>query len=134
MFDASSPFQPDDSLRRMLDDDADQRLLALLDSVEDLVEEGRERDRGQGVDPGILALLDAVAGHRDAPYEFRSLHQRVHEGRLTWEQVWLYPGQEPGGADLLHAAMKIEGATLGDVLTRFEAEEPPPGSGTQVLR
>lgn len=117
-----------DALRRLQAEDADRRLFALFDEIDTMIEEGRERDLEAGLDPAIAARLDAIAGADDAPYEFRELHRRVRERSLTWEEFWLAPQDEPGGHELIHAAMKAEGAELATLLRAVE-DQPPPGSG-----
>ena len=132
-YDASAPAprketSSADLLRRMQSDDADRRLFALFDEIDTMIDEGRERDAEAGLDPAIAARLDAIAGADDAPYEFRVLHRRVDEGTLTWQEFWLAPQDEPGGHDLIHQAMKAEGAELATLLRAID-EEPPPETG-----
>jgi hypothetical protein len=117
-----------DQLRRMQADEADRRLFALFDEIDTMIEEGRERDLEAGLDPAIAERLDSIAGADDAPYELRELHRRVREGTLTWEEFWLAPQDEPGGHELIHAAMRAEGAELSTLLRAVE-DEPPPESG-----
>lgn len=128
-FDASAPAARDergaDLLRRMQAEDADRRLFALFDEIDERIEEGRERDREAGLDPTIAARLDAIAGADDAPYELRVLHRRVREGTLTWEELWLAPEEEPGGHHLVNEAMKAEGAELTTLLRALDDEPPP---------
>jgi hypothetical protein len=138
-FDASAPppakDRTADVLKRLQADDADRRLFALFDEIDERIDEGRDRDREQGVDPAILARLAAIAGADDAPYDFRALHRRVREGTLTWEALWLAPEAEPGAPSLIHEAMKAEGAELAGLLRVLEEEEgdqgPPPVSGSR---
>lgn len=133
-YDASAPAEKTqerssaDLLRRMQAEDADRRLFSLFDEIDTMIDEGRERDREEGLDPAIAARLDAIAGADDAPYEFRVLHRRVEERTLTWEEFWLAPQDEPGGHELIHRAMKAEGAELATLLRAIE-EEPPPETG-----
>lgn len=134
-YDASAPAprkeRNADLLRRLQADDAEVRLFALFDEIDTMIDEGRERDREAGLDPAIAARLDAISGADDAPYEFRVLHRRVHEHTLTWEGFWLAPQDEPGGHDLVHEAMKAEGAELTTLLRALD-DEPPPE--TAVIR
>lgn len=130
-YDASAPAEEEPAVEEVLDElqaeDSDRRLLQLFDRIDTMVEEGRERDRDRGVDPEILARLEAISGADDAPYELRDLHRRVGAGTLTWEELWLAPEEEPGGHLLVNAAMRAEGAALADALASFEAEEPGAG-------
>lgn len=131
IYDASTPPPAErtaDVLKRLQADDAERRLFALFDEIDEMIDEGRARDREQGIDPGIIARLDAISGADDAPYDFRELHRRVRAGTLTWEELWLAPEEEPGGRALIHEAMKAEGAELAGLLRTFD-EEAPPGSG-----
>lgn len=132
-FDASAPARSEernaDLLRRLQAADADRRLLALFDDIDAMIEEGRDRDREEGLDPAIAARLDAIAGADDASYELRSLHRRVHDGSLTWQEFWLAPEDEPGGHELVTAAMRAEGAELATLLSAVEGDEPPPQTG-----
>lgn len=112
-----------DLLIRMQAEDADQRLLALFDEIDEMIEEGRERDREHGLDPGVASLLDAISGDEHAPLEFRSLHRRVGDGALTWEQFWLAPEEEAGGHRLINAAMKAAGSQLDDVLRQLDEDD-----------
>ena len=131
MFDAAapSPKRARDVLLRLQDTDADQRLMSLFDEIDEMIEEGRERDREQGLDPGISDLLDAISGADDAPMEFRSLHRRVQAGTLSWLAFWLAPEEEAGGHRLVNEAMKVAGAELGEILERFDEENPPKNFG-----
>ena len=131
IYDASTPPPAErgsDVLKRLQADDAERRLFALFDEIDEMIDEGRERDREQGLDPGIAARLEAISGADDAPYDFRALHRRVRERTLTWEALWLAPEEEPGGPSLIHEAMKAEGAELAGLLRALD-DEPPPGSG-----
>jgi hypothetical protein len=131
-YDASAPAQgkarSTDVLRRLQAEDADRRLFALFDEIDDAIDRGRERDREAGLDPTIAARLDAIAGADDAPYELRALHRRVLAGTLTWEEFWLAPEEEPGGRHLVDEAMRAEGAELA-ILLRALNDEPPPDTG-----
>lgn len=128
-YDASAPAQGDvrstDLLRRLQAEDAERRLFALFDEIDDTIDRGRERDREAGLDPTIAARLAAIAGADDAPYELRLLHRRVREGTLTWEELWLAPEEEPGGHDLVTEAMRAEGAELATLLRALDDDRPP---------
>ena len=128
-FDASAPAPTEprsaDLLRRLQADDAERRLFALFDDIDTMIEEGRERDREAGLDPGIAARLDAIAGADDAPFEFRALHRRVSERTLSWEEFWLAPEEEPGGHRLINEAMRAEGAELASLVHALDDEPPP---------
>lgn len=124
IFNASAPppREPDDPLKALLADDAEDRLLRLLGEIDDLVEEGRRRDTENGLDPGIEARLEQIAGAPGARFEFRSLHRRVSEGRLTWLQLWLQPELEDGGPALISALMRAEAAELGTLIAGLDEE------------
>lgn len=129
-FDASAGAAADDTVRRGRDAllrmqavDADERLNRVLDDVDALLAEGAARDEAEGMDPGIADLLDRISGDEAAPLEFRSLHRRVSEGRLTWLDFWLHPEEEAGGTALIRAAMKAQADELDAVLADFDREE-----------
>ena len=83
-------------LRTMAADDSEQRMLAFLDELDELIEEDREREREEGLDPSVAALLESITGADDAPLEFRSLNRRVAEGVTSWEEFWVAPEETPG--------------------------------------
>lgn len=111
--------------------DVDRRLMAVLDAVDELAAEGEERRAAEGMDPDTAALFDAVAGADDAPLELRSLHRRVHEGRVRWADVWARPSDYDGGTRLLFAAMTAHSRGLAAEVARLAAdvEEDGPGRG-----
>ena len=131
-FDASVPPPPEpgtgDLLRTMAADDSELRMLAFLDELDDLIEEDRERERVEGLDPSIAALLESITGADDAPVEFRSLNRRVADGVTSWEEFWSAPEETPGGHRLVNMAMKAAGAELEVVMERFD-DRPPPAHG-----
>lgn len=109
-------------------DEADHQLLSFLDSFEESLAESRERTIAEGLDPEIAQRFDELTGVDDAPLEWRSLHRRVREGRLSWQDVWLDPLEQPGGADLIDAVMKAEAAALKEILRRFDEDGPEPNA------
>ncbi|MBM7516209.1 hypothetical protein [Nocardioides nitrophenolicus] len=124
-YDASAP-PPDESGPSLLDlasADVDRRLEAVLDVVDDLAAEGEERRLAEGIDPATAALYEAIAGAEDAPLELRSLHRRVHEGRLTWADVWARPSDHDGGTRLLFAAMTAQGRGLAAEVARLAGND-----------
>ena len=102
-FDAATPAEPEtqDPLERQQLEVATRGLEAALDRIAEDVAVAREQEAREGLDASTLALLDALAGVADASLERRSLHGRVAAGRITWEQVWTYPGAEAGGRALV---------------------------------
>lgn len=129
-YDASTPGpSARDPLRRMQSVESEQRMLAFLDEVDEFLDESRAREREEGLDPTIAALLDSVSGADDAPLEFRSLHRRVAEGVTTWEQFWSAPEETPGGHRLVNVAMKAAGAELDALMRDLDQQEPPPHGG-----
>lgn len=132
MFDASDASSPEpgagELLRTMAADESEQRMLAFLDELDELIEEDREREREEGLDPSVAALLESITGADDAPLEFRSLNRRVAEGVTSWEEFWVAPEETPGGHRLVNVAMKAAGAELADAMRRFD-DRPPPTHG-----
>lgn len=135
-YDASAAPDPAADISALLlgmqSQDADRRLLDLLDSVDDLVAAGQARDAGDAFDPALGELLEAVTSAHDAPFEFRELNRRVHSGSLSWQQVWLAPQDEPGGYPLIQAAMRLQATQSADILRRLEADDE--GGGEGLLR
>lgn len=130
-YDASAP-PPDERGASLLDlasVDVDRRLAEVLDAVDDLAAEGEERRLAEGIDPTTVALFEAIAGADDAPLVLRSLHRRVHEGRLTWTDVWVRPSDHDGGTRLLFAAMAAQGRGLAAEVARLAADDGDDGAG-----
>lgn len=124
-YDASAP-PPDERVPTLLDlasVDVDRRLEDVLGRVDDLAAEGEERRLAEGIDPATAALLDAIAGAEDAPLVLRSLHRRVHEGRMEWADVWTRPSDYDGGSRLLFAALQAQGRGLAAEVARLAAED-----------
>ena len=120
LHDASSPppDQPDpsDQLAGLLRRHADGALDDALARIDELFAEEAEREAAAGMDPDIVALLEQVAGAPDAPLTFRSLYDRVHEGRLTWADYWANPQAEAGGMNLFQAVLTAQLAHDQDVV------------------
>lgn len=130
-FDASDPspqLETSTLLRTMAADDSELRMLAFLDELDHLIEEDREREREEGLDPSIAVLLESITGADDAPLEFRSLNRRVADGLTSWEEFWVAPEETPGGHRLVNVAMKAAGAELDAAMQRFD-DRPPPTHG-----
>lgn len=110
-FDASAPppEQPDvrEELRAARRIDAERRLDAAMDRVDDLVARVQEQE-DEELEPELKALLSEVAGAPDAPLELQSLSRRVGEGLLTWEEFWRRPQDHAGGARLMGLVMRLQ--------------------------
>lgn len=120
LHDASSPppDQPDpaDQLAGLLRQQADSALHDALARIDDLFAEEAEREAAEGMDPDIIGLLEQLTGAPDAPLTFRSLHDRVHDGRLSWADFWANPQAEAGGMNLFHAVLAAQLAHDRDVI------------------
>jgi len=68
----------------------------------------RPRGLAEPLGPELGALINGVAGAETAPVEIRTLHQRVHEGRTSWQAFWAVPQQEPGGLALFWAVLAAQ--------------------------
>ncbi|MCW2853137.1 MAG: hypothetical protein JWM84_2801 [Nocardioides sp.] len=105
-----SPLHDDDAaLERAVEHDAARRLQDALGRVSEHVARAREQDLRDGLDEQTIALLQSLAGSRDAPLEWRSPHDRVASGATSWERVWAEPANEAGGRRLV---LDVIGARL----------------------
>lgn len=124
-FDAATPPSDEPDVGEVLGDLARRQVGRDLDDVlarfDELEARLAEREAGEELDPGIVQALEAVTGADDAPLTFRSLHERVHRGVLTWKGFWADPRSEADGMAILHAVMRQQLAEFSRM-----AEEPPP--------
>ncbi|MBA3781873.1 MAG: hypothetical protein H0X12_08490 [Nocardioides sp.] len=112
-----------EQLGQMQAEHADQDLRLAMDRIDGLFSDLIAHEAEEGMDPEIAALLDELSGAESARADFRSLHQRVHEDRLTWAAFWASPQEEPGGLALFSAVVHAQLARQ-----RQNAAEQPPQS------
>lgn len=111
-YDASAPPPPQRSvtedLNRLAWQDADRRLEARLEDLSETAELIREHDRAQGdeLPDWLREDFELIAGADDAPIVFASLHRRVQEEFLTWDELYRHPSQSDGGIDLIAEALR----------------------------
>jgi hypothetical protein len=124
-FDASTPAAdgpgPASLLAGLRGRQVERDLDDVLARFDDLEARLAEREAEEELDPEVVGALEAVTGADDAPLTFRSLHERVHRGVLTWQQFWADPSAESDGMAVIHAAMRERLAA--DALV---AERPDP--------
>jgi hypothetical protein len=125
-FDASAPPPdepgPEDLLERLTRRQVGRDLDALLDRFDELEARLAEQEAEEELEPGIVQALETVTGAPDAPLTFRSLHDRVERGLLSWKQFWADPRAEADGMKVLNAATRLR---MGEI-AQMAQEQPPP--------
>jgi hypothetical protein len=124
-FDASTPPDavPDvaQELAGLRTERAEQDLLDSLDRLENVLAELDEAEADEELDPELVALLEEITGAEDAPLTFRSLHDRVHHGFLTWADYWADPAAEADGLLVFRAVVQAQLTSMAAI----RAERPP---------
>ncbi len=133
LYDASEPdpVGADDLLGQAQAQVATRGLEAALRRVGEHTARAREQEARDGLDPGTTALLDELSSAPDAPLEYRSLHRRVQEGMVTWEQVWSSPLDQAGGRRLVLDVVRVQ-AEQGEAGRRLFAEAEARGEHDDV--
>jgi len=125
IFDANSP---EPSRRVDLDDllhrDAQADLERWLDETEEWLAADDERLAREGCPPEVAEALASVTGADDAPLTFRSLHDRVVRGTLTWDQFWQAPHHEADGMRVVAAVMRRADADIVATVADESEVEP----------
>lgn len=95
-------------------EDALEQSLARMD---ELLTELDAHDADETAPPEVVAVLEALTGAETAPITYASLHRRVHDGLLTWDDFWRHPEREADGVRLLREAMRVATESLVEGLS-----------------
>ncbi|QIG45573.1 hypothetical protein G5V58_25020 [Nocardioides anomalus] len=87
----------DQGLAERAERDAEARLLAALDRVEQRVQAVRADDADRPLEPAVADAMARAAEADGAPFEARWLAGKVAESDLTWAAVWRAPEDHEGG-------------------------------------